>query len=146
MNNNPEIPQQDTDKPHIDYAVPVPEPTPEIPVFKFKKWLLSFSEVFDAFRVVPRIVLIAYSILIYQLYMWYTSISTQVQEKCDAILIKMLLEHGETVEFAQTVACTVVDSVGGPTTAQTAFVTTIIGLATPLFALYANSGKKAGKE
>ena len=104
--------------------------------------LLSTAELIDAFRVVPRFILTLYGILIYQLYTWYTAIETTVQTKCDEAILKLLMDHGETLVNAQSVACYVVDHVGGPTTAQTTFVTTIIGLATPMFAFYTNTGKK----
>lgn len=108
--------------------------------------LLSIAELIDAFRIVPRFILTMYGILIYQLYLWFTSIETLVQNKCDAALLQILMDHGETLISAQNLACQVVDHVGGPTTAQTAFVTTVVGLSTPLFAFYANTGKKWKKD
>ena len=113
-----------------------------------RKSAFSFAELIDAFRIVPRLILTMYGLLIYELYVWYTSIETLVQNKCDAALLQILVDHGETMFDAQTLACQVVDHVGGPTVAQTAFVTTVVGLATPLFAFYANTGKKwnNGKE
>jgi ABC-type xylose transport system permease subunit len=107
--------------------------------------LLSTAELLDAFRIVPRFILTLYGILVYRLYIWYAAIGTTVQTKCDATMTQILLDHGQTIVEAQLLACYVVDHVGGPTTAQTAFVTTVIGLATPLFAFYASTGKKWGK-
>jgi len=107
--------------------------------------LMSIAELIDVFRIVPRFILTVYGILIYKLYTWYASIETTVQTTCDATLTKILLDHGQTIAEAQLLACHVVDHVGGPTTAQTAFVTTVIGLSTPLFAFYTNTGKKWGK-
>ena len=130
----------------------VEEPAPEPKLTKTERFfamftllrqaLLSTAELIDAFRVVPRFILTLYGILIYQLYTWYTAIETTVQTKCDEAILKLLMDHGETLVAAQEVACYVADHVGGPTTAQTTFVTTIIGLATPMFAFYTNTGKK----
>ena len=106
-----------------------------------KTALLSTAELIDAFRVVPRFILTLYGILVYRLYVWYASIETTIQTKCDATLTQILLDHGQTIAEAQMLACYVADHVGGPTTAQTAFVTTVIGLATPLFAFYTNTGR-----
>jgi hypothetical protein len=47
-----------------------------------------------------------------------------------------------SVEEAKVFACSVVDIVGGPTAAQSAFVTTIIGLSTGIFGLYVATGRK----
>ena len=130
----------------------VEEPAPEPKLTKTERFfatfrllreaLLATAELLDAFRVVPRFILTLYGILIYQLYTWYIAIETTVQTKCDEAMMKLLLDHGHQLVEAQAIACYVVDHVGGPTTAQTTFVTTIIGLATPLFAFYTNTGKK----
>lgn len=106
---------------------------------------LGYAEMIDAFRVVPRFLLSMYGVLVYTLYTWYTSIETVVQETCDAALVKILIDHGESIAAAQELACSVSSVTGGPTTAQTTFVTTVIGLATPLFAFYANTGRDWGK-
>ena len=117
-----------------------------IPPSKLKKAIMTFAETVDGLRLVPRLILIGYSYMVFKLYVWYTSMETVVQTKCDATLIQILLENGNTLIKAQDLACTVVDVVGGPTSAQTAFVTILIGLATPLFAFYATTGKKWGKD
>jgi hypothetical protein len=68
-----------------------------------------------------------------------------VQEKCDAAILQIFTEAGMELEKAQKLACTVIDVVGGPTPAQSAFVTTIIGLSTGIFGLYASTGRKWDK-
>lgn len=107
---------------------------------------LVVAEIFDAYRVVPRAILAMYGVLVYKLYTWIITLGTVVKTQCDAALIKILLDSGVDIAQAQEIACTVAEVVGGPTTAQTAFVTTVIGLATPLFAFYANTGKVWGKK
>lgn len=110
-----------------------------------KDILLPTAEIFDAWRVIPRIVLVLYASLVFSLYLWYRSIPTYVQEQCDESLIGTLLAQGVDLAEAQAVACTVIDIVGGPTMAQSTFVTTIIGLSTGIFGLYVATGRKWDK-
>lgn len=110
-----------------------------------RKLSLHLAEAVDAWRVVPRMILVCYAWLVNQLYLWYTKIPTYVQEKCDAAVLQMFTEAGMELEKAQNLACTVIDVVGGPTPAQSAFVTTIIGLSTGIFGLYASTGRKWDK-
>lgn len=107
-----------------------------------RKLSLQLAEAVDAWRVVPRLILVCYAWLVNELYLWYTKIPTYVQEKCDAVVIQLFTEAGMTLDKAQQLACTVVDVVGGPTAAQSAFVTTIIGLSTGIFGLYASTGRR----
>jgi hypothetical protein len=76
------------------------------------------------------------------LYIWYKSIATYVQEQCDPSVLRVLMELEMSVDEAKVFACSVVDIVGGPTAAQSAFVTTIIGLSTGIFGLYVATGRK----
>lgn len=111
-----------------------------------KSRLLDLAEIIDAFRVIPRAFLAVYGVLVYNLYTWFIGIATSVKTSCDAALIETLLKNGVDLAQAQEVACTVVDIVGGPTTAQAAFVTTIVGLSAAVFGLYANSGRGWGSK
>lgn len=109
---------------------------------KFRTFSLVMAESFDAWRIMPRLVLIAYSILVMHLYLWYKTIPTYVQERCDAAVLQIFLNNKTPIDEAQKIACTVQDVVGGPTPAQTTLVTTIMGLATLIFGFYTNSGRK----
>ena len=120
---------------------PMEQPTKKLSAKE--KWL-TVAEVIDGYRVVPRLFLALYGVLVYNLYTWFTSIETAAQQACDAALIKILLDHGEKLEAAQALACSVSGVTGGPTTEQAAFVTAIIGLATGVFGFYASTGKKWG--
>lgn len=111
-----------------------------------KERFLVVAEIFDAYRVVPRAILALYGTLLYSLYTWFTAIETVVQTTCDATLLKILIDHGETIAIAQQLACSVSDVVGGPTTAQAAFVATVVGVAAPIFAFYTNTGRTWGKK
>lgn len=109
---------------------------------KFRKYSLALAESFDAWRIVPRAILVVYSALVLNLYLWFKSIPTFVQERCDAAMLKMLLEQNINLEEAKLLACSIVDVVGGPTAAQSAFVTTITGLSAGIFGLYTATGRK----
>lgn len=111
-----------------------------------KERFLMVAEIFDAYRVVPRIILALYGTLLYKLYTWFSAIETVVKTTCDTVLIKFLVEHGENIIEAQQLACSVADVVGGPTTAQAAFVATVVGVAAPIFAFYTNTGRGWNKK
>lgn len=111
-------------------------------ITRFRKYSLALAESFDAWRIVPRTILIIYSALVFNLYLWFKSIPTFVQERCDAGMLKLLVESNVSLEEAKTLACTIVDVVGGPTSAQSAFVTTITGLSAGIFGLYAATGRR----
>lgn len=108
----------------------------------FRKYSLALAESFDAWRIIPRAILIVYSALVLNLYLWFKSIPTFVQERCDAAMIKTLLDANISLDEARLLACSVVDVVGGPTAAQSAFVTTITGLSAGIFGLYTATGRK----
>lgn len=103
---------------------------------------LLLAEALDAWRVVPRIIVVCYAWLVFQLYLWYTKIPTFVQERCDPAVLQLFIDDGMSLEKAKDLACSVIDVVGGPTAAQSAFVTTIIGLSTGIFGLYTATGRK----
>lgn len=109
---------------------------------KTRQHILMLAEAFDAWRVIPRLMLMAYGYLVFNLYVWYKNIPTYVQEKCDPTIIASLLAKGLSRPEIKQFACTVVDVVGGPTTAQSTFVTTVIGLSTGIFGLYTATGRK----
>lgn len=111
-------------------------------ISKFRKYSLALAESFDAWRVIPRAILVVYSALVLNLYLWFKSIPTFVQERCDAATLKFLMDNNVDIEQAKLIACSIVDVVGGPTAAQSAFVTTIIGLSAGIFGLYTATGRR----
>lgn len=113
---------------------------------KFKLWALTLAESFDAWRVVPRTMLLSYGYLVFQLYLWYKNIPIYMQTKCDGAVLQILLDQGTKLEQAKELACNVIGTVGGPSSEQTMFVTTIIGLSTGIFALYTTTGRKWAKD
>lgn len=111
-------------------------------IAKFRKYSLALAESFDAWRIIPRAILVVYSALVLNLYLWFKSIPTFVQERCDPTMLKILLDSKISLEEAKVLACSVVDVVGGPTAAQSAFVTTITGLSAGIFGLYTATGRR----
>lgn len=109
---------------------------------KFNDTMMSLARIMDAWRVIPRVIVAMYGILIYKLFTWYTGIPTHTEKNCNDSLVQTLLENGVEVDRAMELACTIVGTVGGPTTQQTSFVTIIIGLASAMFGFYVNSGGK----
>jgi hypothetical protein len=108
----------------------------------FRRISLVIAESVDAWRIIPRVILILYATLVFNLYLWYKSIPTYINEQCDAGVLGVLMERGLSLEEAKVMACSVIDIVGGPTAAQSTFVTTIIGLSTGIFGLYVATGRK----
>ena len=103
---------------------------------------LVIAESIDAWRVIPRAILVLYGTLVYNLYTWFRGIPTYVQEQCDSKLLQTFMDSGLSLVEAKSIACQIIDVVGGPTSAQSAFVTTIIGLSTGIFGLYVATGRK----
>lgn len=108
----------------------------------FRKKALQVAEVADAWRVVPRVLVTLYGVLVFSLYSWYRTLNTVELVECDSTLLRALVDLGTAVESAYEMSCSVVGVTGGPTTEQNLFVTAIIGLATGIFAFYVNSGRK----
>lgn len=113
---------------------------------RFKAWALSVAEAFDAWRIVPRAMLISYGYLVWSMYTWYRSIPLYPQMKCDSAVLEVVMSRGVKLAQATDIACGYIGTVGGPTSEQTMFVTTIIGLSTGIFALYTTTGRKWQKE
>lgn len=109
---------------------------------KITDFILDFARAFDSLRVIPRILLFTYGILVYNLYEWYKSIPMVAETECDNNILQTLIAAGMDPGQATQMSCTVVAMVGGPTPAQTSFVTIIVGLATAVIGLYLNSGPR----
>ena len=108
---------------------------------KLKTISLTCAEHIDAWRIFPRVFVGLYAYLMYALFTWFKSLETFTTTKCDNDVLTKLLESGIDIAQAQEIACTVINIVGGPTTQQTAFVTTICSLAAVIFSFYTNSGR-----
>ena len=106
----------------------------------FKDRLLSYAEIVDAIRLVPRLMLGLYTGLVYWIVKWYIDFDTQVVTKCDSATLNVLLREKIPLEEAKSIACSVSEVIGHPT-GYTMLVTTIVGAAAVVFGLYTNSGR-----
>ena len=101
------------------------------------------AEAFDAWRVVPRLILIAYGWMVWMVSSWYMAIPSANEIQCQADVLRTLLENGTAVDQAKQIACSVVETIGGPTSEQTMFVSIVTGLSSVVIGLYLNTGKSA---
>ena len=91
----------------------------------YRKGQLAVAELVDAWRVVPRILVGAYSVLVWKVVKWY-----------------MMLEPKMIAGCASDTALDCVYQ--APTTQHAALVTAVVGVSAAVFGLYTNSGKKWG--
>lgn len=90
---------------------------------KFRRGYLAFSEMVDAFRVLPRALVALYCYLIYKVVNWYMELSPYMIEGCNSAVVKDCI-------------------VQAPTTQHAALVTAVVGIAAAIFGLYASTGRK----
>jgi hypothetical protein len=90
----------------------------------WRKFHLAFAELVDAWRIIPRIVILGYGFLLFYLTYWYITLEPRIIEGCN---IEAL---GETCIY------------NPPTTQHAALLTTVTGIAAAIFAFYASTGRK----
>ena len=90
----------------------------------FRKSYLAIAEMLDAFRIFPRLLVLGYTFILYDVIMWYKDLKPTLIENCDVELL------GQTCIALAT------------STQHAALVTAVVGVAAAIFGLYANSGKK----
>jgi len=93
----------------------------------FRKWSNAVAETVDAWRIVPRLMVIAYGFLTWKTWVWYTGI--------DVIVTKTNCQL-----LATQVVCDITGVVG-PSTQQATLVTAIVSMAAVVIGLYSSSGK-----
>ena len=91
----------------------------------WRKGQLAFAEWVDAWRLIPRAVVILFGYGVYQVTKWYMSLEPYLLEGC--------VEAGGTVTECLMQA---------PTTQHTALLTALFALAGAVFAFYSNAGRK----
>lgn len=117
-------------------------PMADSKLYRFRRASLVIAESIDTWRIIPRIMLLAYGIMIVHLFLWFKSIPTFPLYKCDPTSLKIFIDSGMAVEQAKAIACSIVDTIGGPTVSQTTFVGAVYGLAPIIFGLYTATGPK----
>lgn len=97
-------------------------------VDKFRKMHLAVAELIDAWRIIPRLLVVGYSILLVKLTMWYINLEPYIMEEC--------------LKYTDNVSKCIVDA---PTTSHSVIITALIGVAGGIFGFYAKSGKDWSK-
>ena len=105
-----------------------------------KDRIISFAEIVDVIRLVPRLMLGLYTVLVYWVVDWYITFETQIVTKCDSATLNVLLRDKVPLNEASEIACSISEIIGHPT-GYTMLVTTIVGAAAIVFGLYTNSGR-----
>jgi hypothetical protein len=105
-------------------------------LYKFRRVSLVIAEFMNYWSIIPCLMLIAYGFLLIHTYIWYTSIPTYPEYKCDAAVLQIFIESKMDLQQAKATACQVAETVGGPTTTQATFATALFGLASVIFGLY----------
>jgi len=90
----------------------------------WRKFHMAFAEWFDAWRLMPRMIVVGYSYVCWKAFIWYINLEPKVIEGCD---IELLKEACITQE---------------PSTQHMAFITALFGISAGIFAFYTTTGKK----
>ena len=85
--------------------------------------VLTSAELFDAWRVVPRILVGAYGWMCWEIVAWYMKLKPAIIEGCDVSVLGDLCLYD------------------APTTQHAALVTVIVGASAAVFGLYTNTGR-----
>jgi hypothetical protein len=93
----------------------------------FRKWSNAIAETVDAWRLVPRLMVVAYGFLTWKTWEWYTGLEAIVTKSNCQLL-------------GSQVVCDITGIVG-PSTQQAALVTAVVGAAAVVIGLYSSSGK-----
>lgn len=108
---------------------------------KFRSWSLAMAEQFDAWRIVPRAIVVGYAWLIGYMVLYFLSHDNIQKVDCNAAVMTSLLDKKYTLDQATQIACRVVEVIGPPTSLTT-IVGSLIGAGAVVFGLYANTGRK----
>lgn len=102
---------------------------------------LAWAELFDAWRVFPRVLVIAYMALVAYLVKQYFDLKTYAAIQCNPEIVEAMLAKKLPIDQIQQLACHATAVYGGPSTEHTIFITTICGLSAAIFGLYTSSGR-----
>lgn len=88
----------------------------------FRRCQLAAAEMIDAWRIFPRLMVICYMVLVYDVVTWYMSIETKILTDCPPDLLGCIVE--------------------APSNQHAMLVTSVIGFSAAIFGFYANTGKR----
>lgn len=91
---------------------------------QYRKRHLAWAEFVDAWRIIPRGVVILYGWMLFEVLRWYINLKHTMIPGCDVTVLaeKCIME--------------------APTTQHAALVTAVVTIAAPIFGFYANTGRK----
>jgi len=93
----------------------------------WRKLHLAFAEWVDAWRIIPRFILVFYGYFLWDMYKWYKTLEPSMIKGCDVNILKdACIAHA-------------------PTTDHMAIITAMIAASAAVVGLYTNSGKKWDK-
>lgn len=97
-----------------------------------REWLFIAAEIVDVWRVIPRVILVAYGALLVNVIQWYRDLTPYFPKE-----VKHLIEKADTI--TPDIMALMVQA---PTTQHAALVTAVVGISAAIFGLYSNSGRK----
>ena len=90
----------------------------------WRKFHMAFAEWVDAWRLIPRAIVLGYAYVCWETFQWYISLEPYMIDGCDVETLKE--------------ACLV----NAPTTEHMAFITALFGVSAGIFGLYTATGRK----
>lgn len=105
--------------------------------------MLKAAEIIDAYRLFPRITLIAFILSVGITMQWYFDFPNQYIIECNADLFTNLIDRNIPLKDAESIACKAVGVIDRPT-GYTALTSVLIGASAGVFGFYANTGRVWG--
>lgn len=99
---------------------------------KIKQTFLTWAEMIDAFRLIPRGIVVAYGWLLINVIQWYMSLEAYIPSDVKELIKDQQLSAAD-IKMLMT---------DGPSTQHAALVTAVVGISAAIFGLYSNSGRK----
>lgn len=96
----------------------------------YRRRHLAFAEAVDAWRLMPRALVVAYGYLLVKVISWYMSLEPHLPKEVLSRVAELSPEQIQMLLIA------------APTTQHAVLVTAVVGIAAAIFGLYSNSGKK----
>ncbi len=96
----------------------------------FRRWYLMLAELVDSYRIIPRMLVLGYSYLVYRVVDWYMHLQPYFPKDIQPMLGK-LIKNSSDVQVLL---------VQAPTTQHAVLVTAVIGFGAAVFGLYTSTG------
>ena len=99
------------------------DPSQYVNIDAFRRRHLAIAEFIDAWRIIPRFLVIGYGYMLVTTINWYMGLKPYILPGCTKEIAESCIVHA-------------------PTTANTILLSTIVTIAAPILGFYANTGKK----